>query len=109
MIRLIVDTPVTLKLAGYEQGYQAGSWLWIVNSIYFQYYSLLIFLVSSAVLIGVSHLTRRPSERQLAGLTNATVTPEQRRASRASWNQWDVVSSAIVLIAIAAAYVYFTG
>ncbi len=46
--RLAVDTPVTLKMAGFEGGYEAGSFLWIVNNIYFQYYSLLIFVVSVA-------------------------------------------------------------
>ncbi len=46
MFRLAVDTPVTLGMTGYEAGYPSGSFLWIVNNIYFQYYSLLIFLVS---------------------------------------------------------------
>lgn len=109
VVRLLVDTPVTLRLAGYEQGYPAGSFLWIMNNIYFQYYSLLIFLVSSAVLIGVSYLTPPPSERQLVGLTYATVTTEQRRVSRGSWNHWDVLSSGVVLLLIAAAYIYFSG
>ena len=44
--RLAVDTPVTLKMAGFENGYPEGSLFWIVNHIYFQYYSLLITIVS---------------------------------------------------------------
>jgi SSS family solute:Na+ symporter len=40
--RLAVDTPVSLRMAGFERGYAEGSFLWIVNNIYFQYYSLLI-------------------------------------------------------------------
>src|SRR5690606_29059288 len=44
LFRLLVDTPVSLGLSGYEHGYPEGSLLWIVNNIYFQYYSLLIFL-----------------------------------------------------------------
>jgi SSS family solute:Na+ symporter len=109
VFRLLVDTPVTLGVAGYEQGYAAGSFLWIVNRTYFQYYSLFIFLVASAVLVGVSYATSPPNDRQLVGLTYATVTVEQQRASRRSWNSQDVVSSAIVLLLILAAYVYFTG
>ena len=109
VLRLIVDTPVTLRAAGYETGYPEGTWFWILNNMYFQYYSLLIFLVSSAVLIGVSYLTPPPDPRQLTGLTYATVTEAQRRESRRSWNQWDVVSSGAVLALIAAAYVYFSG
>jgi len=61
------------------------------------------------VLIGVSYATPAPSDRQLTGLTFSTVTREQRSASRASWNRWDVVTSAAVLAGIAAAYLYFRG
>ena len=109
VFRLFVDTPVTLAMIGYEKGYETGSLFWIVNNTYFQYYSLFIFLVSTLVLIGVSYATAPPSERQLAGLTYATVTEEQRRESRRSWDRSDVVSSALVLALIAAAYLYFTG
>ncbi len=107
--RLIVDTPVTLQMAGFESGYAPGTLLWIVNNMFFQYYSVIIFLVSAAVLIGVSYATERPAERHVLGLTYAGVSREQRRASRATWNHWDVVNSSLVLLLIAAAYVYFSG
>ena len=109
MIRLLVDTPVTLGMAGYEQGYTPGSWVWILNNIYFQYYGLLIFLISVAVLIVVSYATPPPADHQLKGLTYATVTSEQRYESRQSWNHWDVFNSAVVLLLITAAYLYFNG
>jgi SSS family solute:Na+ symporter len=109
VFRLFVDTPVSLKLAGYEAGYAPGSFFWIVNNIYFQYYSLLIFVVSTLVLIGVSYVTAPPSERQIVGLTYATVTDEQKRDSRASWSSTDVFSSVGVLVLIIIAYVYFSG
>lgn len=107
--RLAVDTPVSLKLAGFEHGYSEGSFLWIVNNIYFQYYSALIFFVSIVVLVGVSYLTEPPEEKAIAGLTFATVSPEQKRQTRASWNRWDVMNSGIVLLAILLAYLYFNG
>ncbi len=107
--RLAVDTPVTLKLAGFESGYGVGTFLWIVNNIYFQYYSLLIFVVSAAVLIGVSYATEAPSEAQLVGLTYATVTTDQQRATRNSWSMGDVLSSGVVLALIVVAYLYFNG
>ena len=110
LLRLVVDTPVTLGARRLRTGLHGriGS-LWILNNIYFQYYSVLIFLVTSAVLIGVSYATPPPPEHTLTGLTYATITPEQRRESRASWNQWDVINSAIVLVLIASAYLYFNG
>jgi SSS family solute:Na+ symporter len=109
VLRLVVDTPVTLRAAGFETGYTEGTVFWVLNNIYFQYYSLGIFLVSSAVLIGVSYLTAPPNEERLTGLTYATVTAAQRRESRASWNARDILSSAAVLALIVAAYVYFSG
>jgi SSS family solute:Na+ symporter len=107
--RLAVDTPVALHLAGYENGYAQGSFLWIVNNIYFQYYSLLVFLVSVVVMVGVSYATAAPAEEKLAGLTFATVTDAHRAESRASWTRWDVVASGLVLLLILAAYLYFRG
>lgn len=109
VLRLAVDTPVSLKLPGFENGYTPGSLLWIINNIYFQYYSLLVFLVSIAVMIVVSYLTTPPSEEQIRGLTFATITEQQRRESRASWNIWDVLASLVVVAVIVGAYLYFTG
>ena len=107
--RLAVDTPVSLKLSGFEQGYPEGSFFWIINNIYFQYYSALIFIVSVVVLVGVSLATEPPAESRIAGLTYATVSDEERRTSRGSWGRIDVVNSAIVLGLILAAYLYFNG
>jgi SSS family solute:Na+ symporter len=109
VFRLAIDTPVALGLAGFEKGYPEGSFLWIVNNTYFQYYSVVIFLVSSAVMVLVSLLTAAPSPESIRGLTYGTVTEEQRLQSRRSWNWGDVLASGLVLAAIAAAYLYFTG
>jgi solute:Na+ symporter, SSS family len=109
MFRLLVDTPVTLGLPGFENGYDHGSFFWIVNHIYFQYYSLLIFLISTAVLVGVSYATEEASDEKLTGLTYATVTEEHRIESRRSWNRQDVFNSALVMGLIIAAYIYFSG
>jgi len=109
IFRLIVDTPVSLALAGFEHGYPAGSFLWIVNNIYFQYYSVLITIVSIVVMLAVSYATEAPSEKSLVGLTFATITADQRRESRASWSMVDVAASAFVIVAIIGAYLYFNG
>jgi len=109
VFRLAIDTPVLLKLPGFEQGYPSGSFLWIVNNIYFQYYSVLICVVSAAVMVGVSYLTPPPSLDRISGLTFGTLTVEHRERSRASWGRTDVVLSALVLLAILTAYLYFTG
>ena len=107
--RLAVDTPVSLQLGSLTHGYAPGSLLWIVNNIYFQYYSLFIFVVSAATMLVVSYATPAPAEERLVGLTYATVTAEQRQQSRSSWSRGDVSASAIVLLLILAAYLYFRG
>ena len=109
IFRLAVDTPVSLGLGGFEDGYTQGSFLWIVNNIYFQYYSLLVFLVSVVVMIGVSYATEPPDEKKLAGLTFGTVTEEDRVLSRSSWDWRDVAGSVFLLIIIIMAYLYFRG
>ncbi|HLE33204.1 MAG TPA: sodium:solute symporter [Bacteroidota bacterium] len=107
--RLIVDTPVALKLSGFENGYSEGSLFWFVNNVYFQYYSLFIFLVSVAVMIGVSYMTEKPPEQQIIDLTYQTMSEDHRKETRASWNRWDLISSGVVLLLILMAYLYFTG
>jgi SSS family solute:Na+ symporter len=109
VFRLAVDTPVSLRLAGFADGYTPGSFLWIVNNLYFQYYSLFIFIVSVVVMVGVSYATAPPAPEQLAGLTYATVTAEDRAQSRSSWSGREVIASAVVLVLILAAYLYFRG
>ncbi|NLW85077.1 MAG: sodium/solute symporter [Phycisphaerae bacterium] len=106
LFRLAVDTPVKLIS---DFSYAEGSFLWIVNNMYFQYYSLLIFLICIGVMVVVSHMTAEPDYSKFKGLTFGTQTEEDRKASRASWNQWDVIASAAVLVAILAAYLYFRG
>jgi SSS family solute:Na+ symporter len=109
VFRMLVDTPVTLGLPGFEQGYASGSVLWIVNNIYFQYFSVLITIVSAAVMIGVSLATPEPDYRAIRSLTFGTATEEDRSGTRASWSARDVAASAFVLLSILFAYLYFRG
>ena len=109
LLRLTVDTPVALKLQGYENGWTEGSFPWVVNHIYFQYYSLLIFLVSIVAMVLVSYVTAAPADEKISGLTFGTLTDEHRRESRESWGFADVLASCAVLVAIVAAYIYFSG
>jgi len=109
VFRLAVDTPVGLGLPGFEDGYAVGSLFWIINNIFFQYYSLLIFLVCVLVMVAVSYLSERPALERIQGLTFATTSADERARSRASWDRRDVITSAIVLLLILMAYLYFSG
>ncbi|MFC1782007.1 sodium:solute symporter [Planctomycetota bacterium] len=109
IFRLLIDTPVTLKMAGFENGYAAGSFFWIINKTFFQYYSIFIFIVCVLVMIIVSFATRRPDYDHISGLTYGTVTTEDRQISRSSWSKIDVILSVVLLVIIAVIYMYFTG
>jgi SSS family solute:Na+ symporter len=109
LMRLAIDTPVKMGMGGFEDGYAQGSLLWIVNNTFFQYYSIVILLVCVVVMVGVSHVTREPDYATIDGLTFETVTDAQRSESRRSWGRGDVIASVTVLLAILAAYLYFTG
>jgi SSS family solute:Na+ symporter len=106
LLRLAVDTPVKL-IDGFAYG--EGSFLWIMNNMFFQYYSMLILAVCVVVMIVVSYATSPPEYARIEGLTYGTVTEEQREKSRKSWGAVDVVASGFVLAAILAAYLYFRG
>jgi SSS family solute:Na+ symporter len=66
-----------------------------------------MFLFCIIVVIVVSLFTKAPSNEQIQGLVFGTSTPEQRLATRQSWNKWDVIHSIIILGITAAFYIYF--
>src|SRR5205823_4112744 len=107
--RMLVDTPVSLGLHGLSKGYPQGSFLWIVNNIYFQYFSVLISLLSAVVMVGVSLMTAEPDYAKIQSLTFSTATVEDRKRTRASWGRVEVAGSAVVMVFILGAYLYFRG
>jgi solute:Na+ symporter, SSS family len=109
IFRMLVDTPVSLGLGGLQNGYPQGSFLWIINNIYFQYFSVLITIVSAIVMVVVSHMTAEPDYERIRNLTFETTTGEDRAKTRASWSWREVAGSALVLVCILGAYLYFRG
>jgi SSS family solute:Na+ symporter len=106
VFRLAVDTPPKIWP---DYQYAEGSLFWIVNKIYFQYFSLLIFVVSSLVMIGVSLMTQAPDYQKISGLTFGTLSEADRSKTRESWTTLDVVTSLGLMVIIISAYLYFTG
>jgi SSS family solute:Na+ symporter len=106
LFRLGVDTPGKLDP---KFAYDPDSFLWIVNQIYFQYFSILIFFISLATMILVSYMTREPDYARISGLTYGTLTDEDRESTRSSWSGLDLATSVGLLVLIVAAYLYFRG
>lgn len=66
---------------------------------------MLVFCLAAIAII--SKFTPAVPAEQIQGLTFGSSTPEQRAATRASWNKWDVIHSCIILMITAAFYIYF--
>jgi SSS family solute:Na+ symporter len=109
VFRMLVDTPVTMKLGSFASGYTPGSFLWIINNINFQYFSIIITLLSALVMVVVSYATPAPQYEQIKSLTFGTATDEDRARTRASWGWHEVAASAFILLCILGAYLYFRG
>jgi len=104
IFRLAIDTPVMLG----DITYTKGSFFWIINNIFFQYYSFFIFLVCIAVMFGVSYMTDPPNYEKISGLTYGTLTDEDKAATRSTWNWWDVALSVLLVGIILFIYIYFS-
>jgi SSS family solute:Na+ symporter len=74
------------------------------NWLFFCGWMLLICIV---VLVVVSLLTQAPSVEKIQGLVFGTATPEQKAATRASWNKWDILHTIIILGFTVLFYIYF--
>ena len=102
MAKLTIQTFATAEM------FTEGSVLQIIGDFNGYYYSGLLFLFSVTLIIIVSLLTAAPSDKQVAGLTFASTSEEQRRENRESWNKWDVIATVGVLGLVLGIYAYFT-
>jgi SSS family solute:Na+ symporter len=71
------------------------------------YFCGVMLIVCCLIVIIVSLCTEAPSESKIQGLVFGTATPEQKAATRASWNGWDVFHTVIIICITIAFYWYF--
>ncbi|MEE4115890.1 MAG: sodium:solute symporter [Marinilabiliaceae bacterium] len=71
------------------------------------HYEIVLFFIVIALMIVVSMFTKQADPISIKGLYFGSATPEERAITRASWNKWDVINSAIVITIIIAFYAYF--
>jgi len=102
MIRLLTniftDTGAA-KMTGWCWEYTA--WFWQTNWLIFEVW-LLVFIV--LMMVVVSFFTPKPSVKQIESITFAG---DFRKQIAKSWNIWDVIASAGVVILCALFYLYF--
>ena len=92
-----------------NKGRLAGTWLHGFADLNFLYFCIVLFVASVVIIVTVSLLTAPPRPEQLAGLTYATQSSEDRREVRAGWNRWDVFHTVMILVLIGVVYLSFNG
>lgn len=94
--------------AGVVPGGDTSNWFQYLfydcNWLFFCGWMLVFCLV---VAIVVSLFTQKPDEAKIQGLVFGTSTAEQRAATRASWNHWDIIHTVIILGITVAFYIYY--
>jgi SSS family solute:Na+ symporter len=71
------------------------------------HYEIALFVLVIVVMIVVSYFTPRADEARIRGLYIGSASAEEKAITRASWNKWDIINSAIVLLVIVVFYFYF--
>ena len=81
-------------------------WLFDFWSIHWLYYTQILFLLTAALLIALSFVTR-PAEAAAMRFTWYGATAQEKAATRASWGGLDVALSLVVLVAVGVFYIAF--
>lgn len=81
-------------------------WVFDFWNIHWLYYTQILLVVTAALMIAISLVTRAPDPATVK-FTWYGATPQEKAATRASWNGSDVALSLVVLAAVAAFYAVF--
>jgi len=71
------------------------------------HYEIIIFFIVIAFMMIVSAVTPKADMATIKGLYVGSASAEQKAETKASWNKWDVIFSAIIIAVILAFYIYF--
>ncbi len=99
---------VKLGFKIFEGGVTPGTFiykLFVETNVY--HYEIALFFLVIAIMIIVSSFTKRKDTLSIQGLYLGSATPEQRAITKASYSNWDLINSAIVIAIVIAFYAYF--
>ena len=71
------------------------------------HYEVVLFFLVIIVMVIVSSYTKKIDAESIRGLYLGSATPEQKAITRASWSNWDLINSAIVIAVVIVFYAYF--
>jgi SSS family solute:Na+ symporter len=103
---LVIGRPITDGLVSAEQMQAKYGILYSLQNIHWLYYAEFLLMTCAVLMIVISMLTKAPAKEKMI-FTAYGATPEEKAATRASWNKWDVVHTCIVIGIIATFYICF--
>ncbi|MBI5010434.1 MAG: Na+/glucose cotransporter, partial [Bacteroidia bacterium] len=71
------------------------------------HYEIVLFFIVIAIMVVTSMITKKADPEAIKGLYIGSATAEQKALTRASWNNWDVVFSGLIIVVIIGFYIYF--
>lgn len=103
-----------------RDGLPTGTVWETIAEINFLHFALMLFVVCLAILVSISLLTAPPTHAKVAGLTFATADEEVAGSTDAdmiaadlesapTWRRWDLLLTAVLIVAVAVIWLSFTG
>jgi solute:Na+ symporter, SSS family len=71
------------------------------------HYEIALFFIVIAIIVVTSFVTPKADQVAIRGLYFGSATQAQKDHTRASWNNWDLAFSGIIISVIIAFYIYF--
>jgi SSS family solute:Na+ symporter len=118
MFRLVLDViiggpiadaaklPAAEKLAKLAQLQEQYGILYRIEALNWLHVCITLFIICIVTMIIISLMSKAPAQAQMR-YTYGAATLEQKAVTRASWNGWDILHTAVILGVIAAFYIYF--
>lgn len=105
IVGLVLGFTRLLMMILHPEGHNVFTYIFNEMNVYA--FCVWMFLFCIALAAVVSLFTPKPDPDKVRGLVFGTATPEQKAATRASWNGWDIFHSLVILSVTVAFYIYF--
>ena len=87
----------------------SGSFLHFIGTVNYLSFGAWFFVFCIVTIIGVSLATAHPHEEKVLNLTFGTVTPEEKKKSRATFDWKDIAVSLFVVLVVVFVMIWFNG
>jgi SSS family solute:Na+ symporter len=100
-------TKLIIEAIASQKGITTGP-LSVIAEFNFLYYSGVLLVISTVIIIALSFMTDAPTESKTRGLTWRGLSAEDKLDIRNSWNKWDIMGTCVVLGLVLGIYLYFS-